>query len=214
MRNNRLHGKAAIVTGSGRVSARRLPRQRSDLARVVSPGSASPDVAIAAPVTDATVNADAASTGLMSHNDEYWMRRALELAERARTVGEVPVGAALVMDGDCIGEGWNRSISSSDPTAHAEIMALRAGAAHVGNYRLPDATLYVSLEPCAMCAGAIILARLKRLVYAAADPRTGAAGSVFNILQSDRLNHRVELSSGILQEEAAGLLQAFFRERR
>ena len=150
----------------------------------------------------------------MSHNDEYWMRRALELAERARTVGEVPVGAALVMDGDCIGEGWNRSISSSDPTAHAEIMALRAGAAHVGNYRLPDATLYVSLEPCAMCAGAIILARLKRLVYAAADPRTGAAGSVFNILQSDRLNHRVELSSGILQEEASALLQAFFRERR
>ncbi len=150
----------------------------------------------------------------MSHDDEYWMRRALELAEHARRQGEVPVGAALVMDGDCIGEGWNRSIAASDPTAHAEIMALRAGARHLQNYRLPDATLYVSLEPCAMCAGAIILARLKRLVYAAADPRTGAAGSVFNILQSEQLNHRVELCSGILQDEAANLLQAFFRERR
>ena len=150
----------------------------------------------------------------MSDNDEYWMRRALALAERAGAEGEVPVGAALVMDGDCIGEGWNRSISTSDPTAHAEIMALRAGAAQCKNYRLPGATLYVSLEPCAMCAGAIILARVKRVVYAAADPRTGAAGSVFNILQSEQLNHRVELSSGILEQEAANLLQTFFRERR
>ena len=150
----------------------------------------------------------------MSDNDEYWMRRALALAERAGAEGEVPVGAALVMDGDCIGEGWNRSISTSDPTAHAEIMALRAGAAQQKNYRLPGATLYVSLEPCVMCAGAIILARVKRVVYAAADPRTGAAGSVFNILQSDQLNHRVELSSGILEQEAANLLQTFFRERR
>lgn len=150
----------------------------------------------------------------MSDNDEYWMRRALALAGRARAEGEVPVGATLVMDGDCIGDGWNRSISTSDPTAHAEIMALRAGAAQQKNYRLPGATLYVTLEPCAMCAGAIILARVKRLVYAAADPRTGAAGSVFNILQSDRLNHRVELSSGILEQEAANLLQTFFRERR
>ena len=142
------------------------------------------------------------------------MRRALALAERAGAEGEVPIGAALVMDGDCIGEGWNRSISTSDPTAHAEIMALRAGAAQRKNYRLPGATLYVSLEPCAMCAGAIILARVKRVVYAAADPRTGAAGSAFNILQSDQLNHRVELSSGILEQEAANLLQTFFRERR
>lgn len=142
------------------------------------------------------------------------MRQALDLAERARSEGEVPVGAVLVMDDDCIGEGWNRPISAHDPTAHAEIAALRAGAARMDNYRLPGATLYVTLEPCAMCAGAIILARIKRLVYAAADPRSGAAGSVFNILQSTQLNHRVELASGILEQEAATLLQTFFRERR
>ena len=149
-----------------------------------------------------------------ANSDERWMRRALDLAERARSEGEVPVGAVLVMDDDCIGEGWNRSISTHDPTAHAEIEALRAAAARLENYRLPGATLYVTLEPCAMCAGAIILARIKRLVYAAADPRSGAAGSVFNILQSAQLNHRVELASGILEQEAATLLQAFFRERR
>lgn len=142
------------------------------------------------------------------------MRRALDLAERARSEGEVPVGAVLVMDDDCIGEGWNRPISAHDPTAHAEIAALRAGAARMDNYRLPGATLYVTLEPCAMCAGAIILARIKRVVYAATDPRAGAAGSVFNILQSTQLNHRVELVSGILEQEAATLLQTFFRERR
>lgn len=142
------------------------------------------------------------------------MRRALDLAERARSEGEVPVGAVLVMDDDCIGEGWNRSISTHDPTAHAEIEALRAAAARLENYRLPGATLYVTLEPCAMCAGAIILARIKRVVYAATDPRAGAAGSVFNILQSTQLNHRVELVSGILEQEAATLLQTFFRERR
>ena len=150
----------------------------------------------------------------MTGNDDYWMRRALDLAERARSEGEVPVGAVLVMEDECIGEGWNRPISAHDPTAHAEILALRAGAARLGNYRLPGATLYVTLEPCAMCAGAIILARIKRLVYATADPRAGAAGSVFNILQSSQLNHRVELASGILEQEAAMLLQAFFRERR
>ena len=150
----------------------------------------------------------------MSGNDEHWMRRALGLAERARAEGEVPVGAVLVTGDGCIGEGWNRSISAHDPTAHAEIAALRAAAVHLQNYRLPGATLYVTLEPCAMCAGAIILARIKRLVYAAAEPRAGAAGSVFNILQSGQLNHRVELASGILEQEAATLLQAFFRERR
>ena len=138
----------------------------------------------------------------------------MDLAERARSEGEVPVGAVLVMDDDCVGEGWNRPISERDPTAHAEIMALRAGAAYKGNYRLPGATLYVTLEPCAMCAGAVVLARIKRLVYAAADPRAGAAGSIFNILQSGQLNHRVELASGILEQEAATLLQTFFRERR
>ena len=151
---------------------------------------------------------------ILQTGDERWMRQALDLAERARSEGEVPVGAVLVMDDDCIGEGWNRPISAHDPTAHAEIAALRAGAARMDNYRLPGATLYVTLEPCAMCAGAIILARIKRLVYAAADPRSGAAGSVFNILQSAQLNHRVELASGILEQEAATLLQTFFRDRR
>ena len=147
-------------------------------------------------------------------NDEYWMRRALRLAEHARAEGEVPVGAVLVKGDECVGEGWNQSISAHDPSAHAEIAALRAGAALLQNYRLPGATLYVTLEPCAMCAGAVILARIKRLVYATADPRTGAAGSVFNILQTEQLNHRVELSAGILEQEAATILQAFFRDRR
>ena len=150
----------------------------------------------------------------MTGNDKYWMRRALQLAERAQIEGEVPVGAVLVMGDDCIGEGWNRSISAHDPSAHAEIAALRAGAALLQNYRLPGATLYVTLEPCAMCAGAVILARIKRLVYATADPRTGAAGSVFNILESEQLNHRVELTGGILEQEAAKLLQTFFKTRR
>ena len=142
------------------------------------------------------------------------MRRALQLAERARAEGEVPVGAVLVSGDDCIGEGWNKPVSSHDPSAHAEITALRTGAAQLRNYRLPGTTLYVTLEPCAMCAGAIVLARIKRLVYAAADPRTGAAGSVFNILESAQLNHRVELTGGILEQEAAKLLQTFFRKRR
>ena len=150
----------------------------------------------------------------MTDNDEYWMRQALELAARARSESEVPVGAVLVLGDDCIGAGWNRPIAAHDPTAHAELAALRAGAAHLENYRLPGATLYVTLEPCAMCAGALVLARIKRLVYAAADPRSGAAGSVFNILQSRQLNHRVELAAGILEQEAATLLQTFFRERR
>ena len=150
----------------------------------------------------------------MTGNDEYWMRRALELAERAQAQGEVPVGAVLVMGEDCIAEGWNRSISAHDPSAHAEITALRTAASNLQNYRLPGTTLYVTLEPCAMCAGAIVLARIKRLVYAAADPRTGAAGSVFNILQTGQLNHRVELTGGILEQESAMLLQTFFRNRR
>ena len=150
----------------------------------------------------------------MTGNDEYWMRRALELAERAQAQGEVPVGAVLVMGEDCIAEGWNRSISAHDPSAHAEITVLRTAASNLQNYRLPGTTLYVTLEPCAMCAGAIVLARIKRLVYAAADPRTGAAGSVFNILQTGQLNHRVELTGGILEQESAVLLQTFFRNRR
>ena len=148
-------------------------------------------------------------------NDEHWMRRALQLAERARAEGEVPVGAILVMGDDCIGEGWNRSISAHDPSAHAEIAALRGGAALLQNYRLPGAiTVRDPGNPAPCAPERFILARIKRLVYAAADPRTGAAGSVFNILESAQLNHRVELTGGILEQEAAKLLQTFFRDRR
>lgn len=142
------------------------------------------------------------------------MRRALELAHRAELEGEVPVGAVVVRDGELLGEGWNRPISSHDPTAHAEIQALRQAASLVNNYRLPGTTLYVTLEPCVMCAGAMIHARVERLVYAASDPKTGAAGSVFDTLLSDKHNHRVQCEGGVLEEESAELLREFFRKRR
>jgi len=142
------------------------------------------------------------------------MRRALALALRAKDEGEVPVGAVVVRDGAILGEGWNRPIISSDPTSHAEVNALRAAAAAAANYRLPDTTLYVTLEPCAMCAGAMIHARVARLVYGASDPKTGAAGSVFDIAGTARLNHQIEVVGGILEPESATLLRDFFRKRR
>ncbi len=142
------------------------------------------------------------------------MRQALGLAGRAEAAGEVPVGAVVVKNNACIAEGWNQTIANRDPSAHAEIMALRAAADRLRNHRLPGATLYVTLEPCAMCAGAVVQARIGRLVYATADPKAGAAGSVFNILQCEQLNHRVELTAGVLAQEAATLLQGFFKERR
>jgi len=145
---------------------------------------------------------------------ESWMRYALDLARRARAVDEVPVGAVVVLDGRLVGEGWNRPIADHDPSAHAEIVALRAAARELGNYRLPGAELYVTLEPCAMCAGAVIHARLARVVFGARDERAGAAGSVFDILGADRLNHRVEVQGGILAEECASMLRDFFRTRR
>lgn len=138
----------------------------------------------------------------------------MSLALRAAREGEVPVGAVLVKDGDVIGEGWNRPIGSCDPTAHAEIQALRAAAKNINNYRLLDTTLYVTLEPCAMCAGAIIHARVKRVVFGAYDPKGGAAGSVFEILGTDKLNHRLEFTAGILEDECANLLTEFFRIKR
>ena len=150
----------------------------------------------------------------VGETDKYWMRRALVLAQCAATAGEVPVGAVLVLDNETLGEGWNRPISACDPTAHAEIVALRAAAARLGNYRLVNSTLYVTLEPCAMCAGAMIQARVGRVVFGAHDPRAGAAGSVFNVLQSERLNHRAVLESGILAEDCGVLLRDFFRVRR
>ena len=142
------------------------------------------------------------------------MRRALLLAARARDAGEVPVGAVLVKADQIIGEGWNQPIGSHDPSAHAEIIALRAAAQSFANYRLTDTTLYVTLEPCAMCAGAIIQARVKRIVYGAADPKAGAAGSVFDILGTVRLNHVVEITGGVLADECSSLLRDFFAARR
>ena len=146
--------------------------------------------------------------------DAYWMQQALMLAQHADTEGEVPIGAVIVRDNHIIGQGWNQPIGMSDPSAHAEIVALRLAAKHSNNYRLPGTTLYVTLEPCAMCAGAIIHARVARVVFAVSDKRSGAAGSVFNILQSPQLNHRVQCDSGILEHECKQLLQAFFQERR
>ncbi|HMN43176.1 MAG TPA: tRNA adenosine(34) deaminase TadA [Povalibacter sp.] len=146
--------------------------------------------------------------------DAHWMRHAIRLAQMAQAAGEVPVGAVIVKDGNLLAEGWNRPISTSDPTAHAEMIALRAAAQNIGNYRLLDTTLYVTLEPCAMCASAMVHARVKRLVYAATDPRAGAAGSVFNIVQHAALNHRLDMTTGVLAGECSGLLRSFFAARR
>ena len=146
--------------------------------------------------------------------DEYWMRHAYGLALRAAQAGEVPVGAVIIKDGALIAEGWNQPISGNDPTAHAEIQALRAGGRALNNYRLNGTTLYVTLEPCPMCAGAMVHARVARVVYGAPDPRTGAAGSVFDILRSGELNHRCEVHGGVLAGECGGLLREFFRLKR
>lgn len=146
--------------------------------------------------------------------DLFWMQRALELARQAEAEGEVPVGAVLVKEDQILGEGWNAPIGEHDPTAHAEIRALRNAATRLGNYRLPDTTLYVTLEPCVMCAGAIIHARVQRVVYGAVDPKTGAAGSVFDILNSELHNHRVNISGGVLEQECSTLLKDFFQAKR
>ncbi len=146
--------------------------------------------------------------------DREWMRRALALADHAAAAGEVPVGAVLVRDGEELGAGWNAPVGSNDPTAHAEVMALRAAAGAVGNYRLPGSTLYATMEPCPMCAGAIVQARVARVVYAARDERWGAVESVFESLGSRRLNHRVSCEGGLLAEESARRLKDFFEARR
>ncbi len=143
------------------------------------------------------------------------MRKALALARKAEAEGEVPVGAVLVREGEIVGEGWNRPIGAQDPTAHAEIEALRDAARRLGNYRLPETTLYVTLEPCPMCAGAIVHARVARVVFGAFDPRSGAAGSVFDLLPSDlRFNHRTSACGGVLAESCGALLRTFFKARR
>ncbi len=146
--------------------------------------------------------------------DQDYVRRALELARRARDRNEVPVGALVVLRGEVIGEGWNQPVGTHDPTAHAEIVALRAAASHQGNYRLDAATLYVTLEPCAMCLGAAIHARVARLVFGAWDLKAGACGSVFDLTREPRLNHRPELFGGVCAEECREILRIFFEQRR
>lgn len=146
--------------------------------------------------------------------DVFWMRRALELAQTAARAGEVPVGAVVVRDGQMVGEGWNHPVSGVDPTAHAEIAALRAAASAVGNYRLPGSTLYVTIEPCAMCAGALVHARVERVVFAAREPRAGVVASNLRLLDADFLNHRVRWEEGPCALEAATLIREFFRGRR
>jgi tRNA(adenine34) deaminase len=146
--------------------------------------------------------------------DREWMLRALGLAREAGAAGEVPVGALVVAGDRLIGEGWNQPIATQDPTAHAEVVALREAARHQGNYRLPGTTLYVTLEPCAMCFGAMIHARIARLVFAARDPKSGVVGGAIDLSQAGYLNHQFELTSGVCADEAAELLRAFFLARR
>ena len=155
------------------------------------------------------------ATKVRSEFDEEMMRYALTLADKAEALGEIPVGAVLVDEsGNIIGEGWNLSIVQSDPTAHAEIIALRDGAKHLQNYRLLNTTLYVTLEPCTMCAGAILHSRIKRLVFGASDYKTGAVGSRFHFFDDYKMNHTLEITSGVLAEECSQKLSAFFQKRR
>ena len=146
--------------------------------------------------------------------DEEWMQQAFQLAKKSEGQGEVPVGAIIVYQNEIIGKGWNQPILLHDPTAHAEIIALREAGRKMHNYRLLESAMYVTLEPCAMCAGAIVQARISRLVYAVEDKKTGACGSVFNIVQTEELNHSVEITKGILERECQTLIKNFFKEKR
>ena len=150
----------------------------------------------------------------MSSSDELWMEEALREAQRALALGEVPVGAVVVRGEEMVGRGCNSPITDNDPTAHAEVVALRAAAREIGNYRLSDCELFVTMEPCAMCAGAITQARIKRLIYGADDPKAGAVRSVMQVLNAPALNHRVEVVNGVLAGRAMEMVQSFFRERR
>ena len=146
--------------------------------------------------------------------DRQFMQQALDQAKLAAVAGEVPVGAVLVRDGQVISTGFNQPISNSDPSAHAEMMALRAAALEESNYRLPGTTLYVTLEPCTMCAGAMLHARVDRVVFGATDPKTGAAGSVLNVFSEKQINHQTQVEGGIMSEECGQILRHFFKERR
>jgi tRNA(adenine34) deaminase len=147
-------------------------------------------------------------------HDSVFMQQAISQAHNAWALGEVPVGAVVVKDGQVVATGFNQPIGTHDPTAHAEIMALRAAATMLGNYRLPGCELYVTLEPCAMCSGAMMHARLARVIYGASDPKTGACGSIINLFEQDKLNHHTEVLGGVLAEECGALLKQFFAERR
>lgn len=151
---------------------------------------------------------------MMSNDDAAWMRLALAQAREAGEAGEVPVGAVIVRAGEVVGQGQNRNLRDNDSSAHAEIVALRQAGARLGNHRLPGCVMYSTIEPCAMCAGAMVHARLEHLVYGSADPKAGAAGSALEVLNHPRLNHRMEVTSGVLQEECSELLKAFFQARR
>ena len=151
---------------------------------------------------------------MTAEDDLYWMQYALQLADKAEQSGEIPVGAVLVKDGVVLGEGWNQSIQLHDPSAHAEMMAIRQAAKKMGNYRLIDCTLYVTLEPCAMCAGLLVHSRVKRLVFGAKDAKTGATGSVLDIVRHPVLNHQLDVLDGPLAQQCADKLSEFFRRRR
>jgi len=147
-------------------------------------------------------------------SDELWMEEALHMAQRALEAGEVPVGAIVIRNGEIVGRGWNRNLTDDDPTAHAEIVALRDAGGVLGNYRLIDCELFATIEPCAMCAGALTHARVKRLVYGADDPKAGAVRSIMQIVNHPELNHRMEVRNGVLAGRSGELVQAFFRDRR
>lgn len=149
-----------------------------------------------------------------SSADELWMEEALRCAQRALEMSEVPVGAVIVCEGKIVGRGWNRNISDRDPSAHAEIIALREAGEHIGNHRLERCELFVTIEPCAMCAGAMVHARIQRLVYGSDDPKAGAVHSVMQVLNHPRLNHRIEIRGGVLAGRSAEILQTFFKNRR
>jgi tRNA(adenine34) deaminase len=151
---------------------------------------------------------------VFTDRDHFWMQRAIQLAEEAAQADEVPIGALLVLNDEVVGEGYNRPIKQADPTAHAEIIALRAAANRIGNYRLLDTTLYVTLEPCIMCAGAMVHARIKQLIYGATDPKAGAIVSQANVLEQPFLNHRVEHAGGLLSDTCGHLLSQFFKAKR
>jgi len=154
------------------------------------------------------------TTELRSEEDAAWMEQALEQARVAAAAGEVPVGALVIKDGQVLGRGHNRNLQEHDPTAHAEIIALRQAAAQSGNHRLAGCTMFSTIEPCSMCAGALVHARIARLVYGASDPKAGAAGSVLQVLNHPRLNHKMEITAGVLSDQCSQILQEFFRDRR